>query len=241
MKYIDMHCHCHELEPSILEKIADKNIEIVCVSDDPVSSLKTIEYSRKYGVNPCVGIHPWEIHKHSMNELIEVIETGVKNNIKCLGEVGLDKRFYYKTFDIQVKFFEKILEYAREYDLVLNLHTPGAWNIVYDYLIRYDIDRAYFHWYTGPKKLVDNIVGSGYYLGINPAWKIQEKHRALINYIPLENMLTESDAPYKYRGLELSPYMVIESIKYIAETRSMDEEEVVEKIWSNYIKLFSFQ
>ncbi|ADI31403.1 TatD family hydrolase [Staphylothermus hellenicus] len=238
IKYIDMHCHCHEYSVEELSRFIGKNISLVCVSDDPVSSWKTLELKKKLGITPCIGIHPWEAHKYSEKHAKEIVELAVKNNVKCLGEVGLDKRFVSKTYDRQLRIYEIFLKAAKEYDLVLNLHTAGAWREVYELLVKNDINRAYFHWYTGPLNLLDEIISSGYYIGINPAWKIQDKHRKVIMYASLENMLTESDAPYKYKGLELRPDYVIETVEYIAKVKNIQVEHVLLKINDNYEKLF---
>lgn len=238
IKYIDMHCHCHEYSIEELSSFIEKNILLVCVSDDPASSMKTLEIKKKLEITPCVGIHPWEAHKYNIKHAKNIADLAIKNNVKCLGEVGLDKRFVPKTYDHQFSIFEIFLEAAKEYDLVLNLHTAGAWREVYELLVKNDINRAYFHWYTGPLNLLEEITGSGYYVGINAAWKIQEKHRKVIKHAPLENMLTETDAPYKYKSLELRPDYVVETIEYIAKVRNMQVEYVLFKINENYEKLF---
>lgn len=238
-KYIDMHCHCYEYGIKDLLFFINKNILLVCVSDDPESAVKTLELRDKLsGVVPCIGIHPWEAHKYSETEAEKIVELAVKNNIKCLGEIGLDKRFVPKTYDHQLRIFNVFLKAAKEYDLVLNLHTAGAWREVYELLIKNDIKRAYFHWYTGPLNLLDEITSSGYYIGINAAWKIQEKHRRVIAYASLDSIITETDAPYKYKSLNLRPDLVIETVEYIARAKNVSSKDVLLKININYEKLF---
>jgi len=233
-----MHCHCYEYDIAYLREITDQ-VKLVCVSEDPSSSYATLELSKTLDVEPCLGIHPWVIHGYSRDDLIKVLNTIVENNVRCIGEVGLDKRFRPHTYDHQLEMFRIILSYSREHDLVLNLHTAGAWRETFEELVKYDIDKAYFHWYTGPLELVDDIVGSGYFIGINPAWIIQEKHRKVVDKTPLEWLMTESDAPYQYRELQLNPLMVIDTVKYISSVKQVDMDQVVEKIWRNYLETFS--
>ncbi len=238
MKYIDMHNHGHELSEDIILRFKDDYI-LVVVSDDLETSHKTIELSKKYNfIKPCIGIHPWNIEEASKEDLVKVIEIINNEDIRCLGEVGLDTRFVAKTIDKQRLFFRKFLELAREYNLLLNLHTAGTWREVLDLLIRYDIDRAYFHWYTGPLNLLDEIVDKGYYIGANPAWKIQAKHRRVLEYAPLNVIITESDAPYKYRGLEMSPELIKDTVKFLAEAKDMRMENVRASIYRNYLRLY---
>ena len=236
--YVDMHCHCHEIPVDKLREYVDQGFTLVCVSDDIESSKKTLAIAKKLDIVPCLGIHPWEVHNHSLENFYEFLEKAISSGVKCLGEVGLDKAFYSKTYRLQEKVFRVWLEYAKEYELVLNIHAAGAWREVYDYLVKWDIDRAFIHWYTGPLDLLEEIVNTGYYVGINPAWKIQAKHRRIAEVLAPEAMLTESDAPYKYRGYELSPSLIPETVRFIAMHKQLDVETVKLVIVKNYYNLF---
>ncbi len=236
--FVDGHCHCHEMELSELRRYREGYL-LVAVSDDVASSYKTLELaSIMDNVVPCIGIHPWSIGEHSVGG-VEAIERLVSaHNVRCLGEIGLDKVFVRKSYEKQVEVFERFLGIAREHGLAVNLHTPGAWRIVYEMLLRHDIDKAYFHWYTGPLNLLRDIAGSGYYIGINPAWIMQEKHRRIIEEAPLQIMITESDAPYEYKGLRLTPSLIERSIEKIAEAHGVGKERVLEKIRENASRLY---
>ncbi len=242
MYIVDMHCHLHEfIEEYGLDEL-DRYREgyvIVAVSDDLESSIKTLEIASQYSfVKPCIGIHPWSIGEASIDDLERIIELIRKEDAVCLGEVGLDTRFVGKTIDKQRRFFYKFLEIAREHDLVLNLHTAGTWSEVLDLLIKYDISRAFFHWYTGPKSLIEEIKSYGYYVGANPAWKIQKKHREILETIDLGVVITESDAPYRYRGLDMKPSMIEDTIDYLAQSHSVSRDYVVQQIYYNFERLF---
>jgi TatD DNase family protein len=236
---VDAHVHCHELEEvekySLLQKLV-----LVCVSDDPESSLTTLELSKKYAnIEPCIGIHPWVAHEYSGGEARHLVEHVLRNHdIKCLGEVGLDKKFKPETFNKQLEVFNVFLTYAKEYDLVLNLHAAGAWREVLDLLISRDIQRAYFHWYTGPVELLEPLSAAGYYVGANPAWIIQQKHREVLEVASLDFLLTESDAPYTYRGLKMTPELVEKTLEFLAKVKKFEIEEVANVVYKNYLKLF---
>ncbi|MCY0868696.1 MAG: TatD family hydrolase [Desulfurococcus sp.] len=236
---VDMHIHCHEISEDILTGYLGKYI-LVCVSDDPESSRRTLELRERYeGVEPCVGVHPWVADNYGVDELKTLVEEAVRRDVRCLGEVGLDKRFTAGTFNKQLELFRVIVDYAREYELVLNLHAAGAWREVFNEVYKRDIEKAYFHWYTGPTDVLNSIIEAGYYIGLNPAWRIQAKHRDIISLSPLDNILTESDAPYEYHGLKLTPEMIPESIKLLASMLEKSTSEVEEAVWRNYMKIFS--
>ncbi|NPA84413.1 MAG: TatD family hydrolase [Crenarchaeota archaeon] len=203
-----------------------EGITVVAVSDDLDSSERTLELD----AIKCIGIHPWSVPQSSEGELKRI--GNMAESADCLGEVGLDYRFVGSR-EKQRTFFEYFLDIAREYDLPLNLHALDAWRDVFDLLLRHDIRRAYFHWYNGPLDLIEEIVGQGYFIGINAAIKIQRKHLRVLERTPLSRLITESDGPYNYRGLRLSPSLIPELTVKVAEVKGVSVESVVSVVRSN--------
>ncbi len=222
--YLDAHVHLHE-DPSMKNEIPI----IIAVSDDLESSKKTLEIAD----NPCVGIHPWQVEEASEEDLKELER--LLEEASCIGEVGLDHR-YVKDKEKQLKFFEKFLTWSKEYDLPLNIHALDAWREVFELLLKYDVKRAYFHWYNGPLDLIEEIVGQGYFIGINAALRIQKKHAKVLERTPLKAILTESDGPYRYRGLNLRPKEIPWLVRKIAEVKGTSEENVVEEVYKNSVR-----
>jgi TatD DNase family protein len=238
MKYIDSHCHLYKFnEIEIKRIIKNKDIIILSVSEDLESSLKNLVLSQlNENVIPAIGIHPWNIEKINENTF-KIIEDIIKDSkIKILGEIGLDKKFKPETFEKQKEIFEKFLNLAKEYDLNLNLHTPNASNDVYDLLIKYDIKKAYFHWYSGDEKLLEEIINKGYFIGINVATIVNEKYRKYIEIANIKNIITESDGPYNYKGIILHPDMLKDLYKLISDIRKIDLEELSNIIQNNFAK-----
>jgi len=224
--YIDAHIHLTEFsENEIIGLLREKKYLFISVAEDINSSIENIKLGLKFEeVIPCIGIHPWnvkDINKESLKYFKELIE---KYNIKILGEIGLDLKFHPETFDKQKEIFNFFVDLAKEYDLSINLHSPDAWRECFDILIKKDIKFVYFHWYTGPLDLLKEIESVGYLVGINIAALFQEKHRKIIEEVNINNILTESDAPYIYRGNILHPrdlnklYNLISNIKNIPES-----------------------
>jgi len=67
---------------------------------------------------------------------------------------------------------------------------------------------------------------------------VQEKHKDVVEYVDLKYIITESDAPYEYRGLKLTPELVKKLIHYIGELKSVDVLLVENTVYSNFNKLF---
>ena len=239
MKYIDSHCHLYKFnEIEIKRIIKNRDIIILSVSEDLESSLKNLVLSQlNENVIPAVGIHPWNVENVNENTF-KIIEDIIKENkIKILGEIGLDKKFKPETFEKQKEIFEKFLNLAKEYDLNLNLHTPNASNEVFDLLIKHDIKKAYFHWYSGDEKLLEEIIDKGYFIGINVATIINEKYKRYIEIANIKNIITESDGPYNYKGIILHPDLLKDLYKLISNIRKIDLKELSNIIQTNFARL----
>lgn len=241
---VDVHCHLHEYSDQQIRKFFDKvrGLIVVAVSDDPASSRATLRLHEAFGerVIPCVGIHPWEAGKVSeagLGELERLVSK--QESVRCVGEVGLDKKFVPETLDRQMKVFKKLVLYAREYGAVLNVHAAGAWREVLEVLVTNDVDKALIHWYTGPKDVLAELVSLGYFVSINPAVKVQRKHQEIAAAAPLKAVLMESDGPYNYRGMELSPLLLPELVKYLANVKNVSEKSLLTVLETNFRRLFN--
>ena len=238
MRYVDAHVHLHEFDRESAARFAEKFI-LIAVSDDYESSLKTLELAHALKVHPCVGVHPWEAHKVSDEEVSRTLKLLEREEAISIGEVGLDKKFVPKTFERQLEIFRKFLKAAEELSLLVNIHAAGAWKEVLEELERHNIERAIFHWYTGPLSILEKIVEKGYMLTVNPAIKIQNKMRKIVKEAPLSAILTESDGPYNYRGINLTPEMIPDTVKTIAQIKGLNQQTVAEKIHQNAKKILN--
>ncbi|GGI76414.1 deoxyribonuclease [Vulcanisaeta souniana JCM 11219] len=232
----DAHTHLHEFLDSRIAEFV-REITITAVSDDYPSSKRTIDLANTYeNIVPCIGIHPWNVDKVGLDELKQLDK--LISEARCIGEVGLDRRFVPQTFSRQVEFFRVFVNWARDYGLPLNIHAPDAWVDVLEIVRRADVDGALFHWYTGPLNLIQEIRDYGYYISINAAIKVQEKSRVVARETPLDMILLESDGPYEYRGITLEPPMVKEAANIVAQLKGVGIDNLWESIANNFSRLF---
>lgn len=236
-KYVDAHVHAYEYNEEAL-KSYERDFLLLSVSDDIESSRKTLNMPEVYSnVIPCIGIHPWKVEKASKEALNELENMIDKMTFPCIGEVGLDKKFVPETFELQIEVFGKLLMLAKEYDALLNIHAAGAWKEAIDFLLKYDVNRAIIHWYTGPKELVTVIENSGFYLSINVAFMFQKKHEEIAKLVRIDRMLTESDGPYVYRGNKLTTELIPKALANLSILKNTKEEDLVGRIKTNFLEL----
>ncbi len=234
---IDAHCHAHSLAEEDLRRLEDKMI-IIAVSEDLESSLKTLSLTEKFeNIVPFLGVHPWnleEITQQEVEEVIGLIER--EDEVRGIGEVGLDGERGNREKQIDV--FKKFCKLSAEYDLPMNIHARGAWREVLEILRRMDVESAVIHWYSGSPDLLEEIRQNEYMITINPAVKIQPRHREVLEAAPLDMILTESDGPYEYRSLSLKPDMISDLIKFMSEVKKMPISEIEDAIELNFRRIF---
>ncbi len=230
----DAHCHLADFGE---EELADfEGMLIAAVSEDVEGSRRTMELAgRRRGTLAFIGIHPWRAAE-AREEDLRLLESLVPD-AAGLGEIGVDGG-HADTMTAQLEVFERQLRLAREYDKPVNLHCLRAWEKCLDLVLRRDVRSAVFHWYTGPLDLAERISGYGFYVSINVAAKVQRRHAELAAAIPLRSLLVESDGPYEYRGLRLTPRMIPELLGSISELRGISRESLESAVAENFHDAF---
>jgi len=227
---VDAHCHAHAFSDAELREFSE--IRIIAVSEDLESSRRTIDLSKRFNnIIPFIGIHPWDLESISEKELEEVLKILRLSGAMGIGEVGVDGRIK-RSIQRQVEVFKLFCEISVELDLPMNIHALDAWDQVFEIMLKMDVRRALFHWYTGPIKLLRDIGEAGYYISINPAVRIQPKHRKVLENAELDMIITESDGPYNYRGLRLKPTMISDLMEFISNVKGVDKassERIIER------------
>lgn len=240
MEIYDMHCHLNEFDDKEIEDMMKNNIKIVAVSEDVKSLKRILELSKSYPkkIIPCGGFHPWMIKNGNIDDHKEILNIVEKEGLNCIGEVGIDKRFLDETtYKLQEEIFISYVKLAKELNSFLNIHSPNAWNEVLDILVKEEIEKAMFHWYTGPINLIKEITSRGYVISLNVALMIQKKHQNIIKETPLTNVVVESDGPYNYHGVRLTPLMIFEFIDFISKFVNINKIELIEIINKNSLNL----
>lgn len=224
-KYFDAHCHY-----SFLRKRYEGYF-IAAVSMDYQSSLDTLSLKSE-NILVGVGVHPWRVHEEDINRVLPLI-----NRADFVGEVGLDYRFAKASRDLQIAYFERQIEESK--GKLINVHALDAWEDAFNILIKHNVKRAIFHWYTGPLTLLKDIEGAGYFISINPSVTFQKKHQNVLEKADLKILLTESDGGYEYRGKLLEPTDIPKTLIYMSKVLGLDEDYLIRIIRDNYARAFS--
>ena len=200
-------------------------------------SKRVLEIARAHKgfVFPALGLHPWDLGKQ-IDEALEFIERNIDACV-ALGEVGLDFRIK-RDRELQIRAFRGVLELAKRYRKPLIVHSRAAWREAFKFIRGFGIERALFHWYSGPREVLRELLRVGHFVSATPAAAYSEPHRAVLRETPLERLLLETDSPVVYRGSEAKPSDVVKTLMALAQLKRISEEELARVTTENANDLF---
>ncbi len=233
---IDTHCHIdlYNNPHTILKECANNNVTVIAVTNLPSHFEMGYQHILPYSkIRLALGMHPLFAEQHGKEFPIFFRNL---SKTSYIGEVGLDfSKEGYSTKDIQIQSFKKILSSLSGKKKILSLHSRRAEKEVLAFLISNRVDNAIFHWYSGSLSLIKSIVEAGYYFSINPAMTTSPNGQKIINQIPENRILTESDGPYiEYEGRQITPLDIKSVELYLATIWHKTPKQVNEIIKSNF-------
>lgn len=150
-----------------------------------------------------------------------------------IGEIGLDfSRNGKPTSDKQLQTFKFVLEVISGTQKFITIHSRGAEKTIFDTLNSYDVCPVIFHWYSGKMKLVEEILHYGHYLSVNTAMISSKSGKRIIERIPRERILLESDNPFvKIGNVPSKPSDLVRVQDFL--TRNMNVENIAALLTEN--------
>lgn len=237
---IDVHCHIDQFAkpPMVARKTEDNGIITIAMTSLPehfnlgYPHLTNFKYIRL-----ALGFHPMLAGKNIFDE--NLFRT-LAAKTSYIGEIGLD--FSEKDTSrrqSQTDVLDKIFEIVSDRPRFISLHSRRAEKSLFDILSNHKIKKAVFHWYSGSLKMIDKLVSADHFFSINPAMIKSKNGQKVIEKIPVDRILTESDGPYvKTKGKPAEPKdvrLVIEHLK-IVWNKSFDEiDQIVRRNFKNII------
>jgi len=200
---------------------------------------EVIELKKKIGKNvySFVGLHP-NSDQSDIEQTIQTIQSKA-DIIDGIGEIGLDERN-----DTVNRNFELQLEIAERLKKPVNVHSRGKTEKVIETLGSYQLNGVMLHWFSGNDAELAKACDRGYLIGFGPASVYSKKLQKLIAKCPLQNLMTESDAPVRYSAcfeeMETDPRFVASVIFSLSIHKKLDAEDMekaIERNFRNYIGL----
>ncbi len=254
---IDSHCHLHDaaftdLRDTLKTALAHDVWGVVGVGCDAETNAVTLAAAAAHpkAVWACLGFHPdWTRLGDEDLDRVEQQLAEHHSRIVALGEVGLPWYSLEQVSDMAAAMtrgrarLDRLLSLAARWDLAVALHAPhGAAVGALEALQRHRIERAVFHWHKAPAEVTRRIVEAGYLVSVTPDLVYRERDREMVAAVPLESLLVESDAPWKYggefEGLPSGPWLAARVAEEVAKLKQLPVDDVMFTLSGNACRLF---
>ncbi len=248
---IDTHCHLDfkhfdEDRLEVIDRAREQGIGyLINVATDLNGSRQSLKLATDHDfIFATAGIHPHYALVTGKDELNRLREIAQDDKVIAIGEIGLD---YYDHETGQLLIDRKIksrqqellclfIEMAKAKDLPIIFHCRDAHDDLLAILKNNLSDRvkAVVHCFSGSKVFLRNCLDIGFKVSFtaNITYKKSEDLRALVEYVPLEEMFLETDAPFlapqSKRGKRNEPAYVQYVAEEVARIKNISEQRVAD-------------
>lgn len=233
MKLYDTHFHL-DLQKDIsaaINEINSNQIYTIAMTNLPVLYEKELRKYESSYIRVALGFHPELVVEYQ--KMIPVMWK-LLPNVRYIGEVGLD--FTDNRYrNEQLSFFRELVGRCR-YDetKILSIHSRKAEKEVVEILKQETICfRPILHWYSGNLKVLKEAVEIGCYFSVNCRMLMSQKTRRILEMIPMEKLILETDSPFLDINLGHSNSLVY-VVEKLAQLKSIPVEIVEKTLWQNF-------
>ena len=195
-----------------------------------------------------VALHPNEapVVEDLEADLLRIEKLSTHPRVRAIGETGLD---FYRTEpalqERQKYSFRRHIELAKKVNKALVIHDRDAHRAVLDLLIEEGApEKTIFHCYSGDAEMARECIENGYILSFagTLTFKNAPALREAVKLVPIDQLLVETDSPFlapmPHRGSLNTPAQIPTILRFMAEERGDDVDELANAISNNCERLF---
>lgn len=260
MTFIDTHTHIYTEEfdadrTDVIERarrVGAAALLLPNIDEASIEPMMALCNAHPDFCHPMMGLHPTELPVDPspvLDRMEAMLSEGTRAFV-AVGEVGLDFYWDDSRRDEQIAVFERQIAWAERYGLPLVIHCRSAHRDLVDTLLPHReqlIRGGVFHCFGGTADEAGELLETfpGFYLGIGGVvtFKRSSLHEVLAAEVPLERLLTETDAPYlapvPYRGKRNEPAYIPMVLARLADIYHITMEAAAEITTQNARRLFS--
>jgi TatD DNase family protein len=232
----DSHCHvdAYRCPEDIANAAESAGVFTIAVTNLPSAFAEGEPHLRGFRhVKLATGLHPLLAQHHTPAQRRLFVETLERTGF--VGEIGLDYSQQGRSSrDAQIRTLEFVLDHLVGRGKFATLHSRRAEGDVRRMLADRGITPVVFHWYSGALGELERILGDGHYLSINPRMLISKNGAGIVERIPRDRALLETDGPFcKMRGRELVPADTATVCEKLAELWNVSSGEAEAQLDGN--------
>lgn len=236
----DTHFHL-DLQKSkgeVLKEIENNHIYTIAVTNLPPLYEKLKKEVNSRFIRVALGLHPELIsqYKKYIPDMWRLLP-----EVKYVGEVGIDLKVGKESRDLQLAFFEELIDKCNTFgNKVLSVHSRAAASEVISIIGENFKGKIILHWYSGTKQNQEQAIRNGYYFSVNYAMLNSDSGKKIIGNIPNDRILLETDSPFtSINGHTYKLSEIGKIIEGIATIKNKDIKTIENILWSNFVTLIS--
>jgi TatD DNase family protein len=256
MKIFDSHCHLDDKSyrkdlARVIERARQAGIErMMTIGVNQKTAVRAVEIAKSHpGIYASVGYHPHDASQCSADELDFLKELAKSQRVRAWGEIGLDYNRMYSPREDQEKWFVRQLQIAAQLNLPLIFHERDTRGRFLEILKVESINESggVVHCFSGTMPELEQYLNLGLTIGITGILTLRARGadlRDMVQQIPADRLVVETDAPYltpapeKYHTRRNEPAFVKFVLLKLAEVRNEDPDQLAQTIWNNTNRLY---
>lgn len=250
---IDSHAHltCEDVLPhadEVIDRALKVGVEsIVCICTDEASLLTGLELQkRRNEISLTAATTPHDVEKEG-ESFFPLVEKAA-SSLVAIGETGLDYYYEHSPKKLQQHYLSRYFELATRVDLPVVYHCRDAFEDLFAIADeQYRGKPAVLHCFTGTKEEAKGCLDRGWLISLSGivTYKKSEALREVAAYVPLDQLLIETDTPYlapqSRRGKPNEPSYLPETAAKIAEVKGIDVSELARATLNNATQFFNLK
>ena len=243
MRFIDSHCHLTDAKfdmdrDEVIKQSMEKLRAVITVGISPKDNEQALNLAEKYKgfVFAALGCFPTACYGPDTVE--KVLGQIRKSDCVAVGEVGLD--FHWEANPnkrgIQRRVFKEFIDFAREQNKPLVVHTRKAMQETLELLEKDPPKNVIIHCFSGNASDARRCQENGFFLSLGTNYIYSGK--SLINKLELNSILVETDSPYLWKGSRNEPIHVVELVSSIAAVKELSVEQCADVIYNNILRAY---
>jgi TatD DNase family protein len=184
--------------------------------------------------------YPGDEEPVAAEDAIAWLESNVEDCF-AVGEIGLDRYWVpAELWERQEAIFRQLVQLAMDADKPIIIHTRKAERRALEILTEMGAPRVNWHCFSSKVKLGRRIAEAGHYLSIPANARKADNFRRLLQILPRERILLETDCPYlaPERGQLNEPANVAVTAAFAAELWQCTPQAVTDQLAENFTRLF---
>ncbi len=189
-----------------------------------------------------VGYHPENLEDMPADYLKKIADMLKHEKCVALGEIGLDYHWDIEK-NLQHRVFEEQLKLSKELDVPVVIHDREAHGDVMEYLRKYQ-PKGLLHCFSGSVEMLKEVLklGLSISLGGTVTFKNARVPIEVAEFVPLDRLLLETDAPYlspvPFRGKRNDSSNIIYTATKIAEIKGVGVQQLLDITADNAKQLY---